>query len=322
MKYIDALRNGLRELVLKDNAFLVGEDIMDPYGGAFGVTRGLSSEFPDNVIGTPMTEQGFTAMSIGMALQGCKVIEEIMFCDFITLCCDQLINHAAKFHDMYGEELNLVIRTPSGAYRGYGATHSQSLERIYLGVPGMQVVAPSIAMNPGELLKKSVRSGVPTLFIENKLDYSRDLLSDEGDFWKIEEHAINNEQYPVQCIKAKNMTTDISIITYGGMVDIALDVARELLYEEEIVVNIIIPAKLNEIHDLYKLIDSKKVVVVEEGVSRFGWGSEVCYQLNEKGIMGVKQGMDYSFIPASKTDEEKILPSTKKLSELIRKIVL
>ena len=128
-----------------ERVILMGEDILDPYGGAFKVTRGLSSAFPDRVLAAPISEAGMVGAAAGMALRGLRPGVEIMFGDFLTLAADQLINHIAKFRWMYNDQVRvpLVVRTPMGGRRGYGPTHSQTLEKLFLGIPGLTVLAPS-----------------------------------------------------------------------------------------------------------------------------------------------------------------------------------
>ncbi len=314
MKYLLNLRAGLDRLIRKENTFLIGEDIQEPYGGAFKVSKGLSEKYPENIIAMPMSEQGFTGIGVGMAVQGKKVIVEIMFGDFITLTADQMINHAAKFKGLYGNNLCFVLRCPSGGYRGYGATHSQSLESMYLGIPGMQVVAPSIAHDPALLLESSLNSGIPTLFVENKLDYPRELLGDYGKFWK---KTSTDSEFPIVTLEPQNEKAEISIVTYGGMVEMAMKVAEMFLYEEEISVEVIVPSNLTDISDLIKYVNSNKVVVVEEGVSDFGWASEVCYKLDLFGKKCVKVGAKKSFIPSAKIAEEYVLPMQEDIEEKI-----
>src|SRR5512136_861277 len=116
-----ALNTALKEALTRDErVLLLGEDILDPYGGAFKVTRGLSEAFPERVLATPISEAGFSGVATGMALRGLRPVVEIMFGDFVTLIADQLVNHAAKFHWMYNRQVNvpLVIRTPMGGRRG------------------------------------------------------------------------------------------------------------------------------------------------------------------------------------------------------------
>ena len=113
--------------------YLIGEDMLDPYGGAFKVTKGVSSKFPERVITTPISESAIIGLGTGMAMRGMLPVVEIMFGDFLTLCTDQIVNSATKFPLMYKDRVAvpLVIRTPMGGGRGYGPTHSQSLEKMF-----------------------------------------------------------------------------------------------------------------------------------------------------------------------------------------------
>jgi pyruvate/2-oxoglutarate/acetoin dehydrogenase E1 component len=160
------------------SVYVLGEDILDPYGGAFKVTRGLSTKFPGRVLTTPISEAAIIGVANGMALRGLRPVAEIMFGDFLTLSADQLVNHAAKFRWMYNNNVHvpLVVRTPMGGRRGYGPTHSQSLEKMFLGTPGMKVVAPNTLGNPGQLLEEAIRDEDPVLFVEHKLLYTCRLL--------------------------------------------------------------------------------------------------------------------------------------------------
>ena len=159
---------------LDNRVFMIGEDILDPYGGAFKVTRGLSTKFPERVLTTPISEAAIIGISTGMALRGLRPVAEIMFGDFVTLISDQLVNHATKFHWMYNDAVRvpIVIRTPMGGRRGYGPTHSQSLEKMFLGVPGLKVVAANDLGDPADILKAAIFDDDPVLFIEHKLLYT------------------------------------------------------------------------------------------------------------------------------------------------------
>ena len=175
---------GLHAILEHDSrAVVLGEDILDPYGGAFKVTQGLSTRFPDRVFTTPISEAAIVGVSVGLALRGRHPIAEIMFGDFVTLAADQLINHAAKYAAMYNGQVRvpLVVRTPMGGGRGYGPTHSQSLERLFLGIPHLTVLAPSHVHDAGALLQAAVRAGDPVLFVENKLLYPQPLLLGDGE---------------------------------------------------------------------------------------------------------------------------------------------
>jgi len=143
---LESLNTALhRAMQADERIYILGEDILDPYGGAFKITRGLSAAFPGRVLTTPISEAAILGLASGMALRGLRPVAEVMFGDFVTLMADQLINHAAKFRWMYNDQVRvpLVLRLPMGGRRGYGPTHSQSLEKLFLGAPGLRVVAPS-----------------------------------------------------------------------------------------------------------------------------------------------------------------------------------
>ena len=313
MKYIYSLRQAMAELVIEKQAYILGEDVSDPYGGAFKVTKGLSAKYPGHVISTPMCEQGITAFSIGMALAGEYVIEEIMFGDFITLAADQLINHAAKFYDLYGQKLHIAVMTPSGGYRGYGATHSQSLEKMFLGIPGLEVVAANIFYDPGRLLKSVLKSGKPALFIENKLDYSKEIITEDFDIYQYEE--IHN------CVRIsiKGETPWWSIVVYGGISGLAVDVSKTLLFDEEIVAEVIVVSRLNDVTSTVSAVRTNKVLVIEEGTKQFGWGSQVAQALAEEGKKAWHTGTRDYCIPSSKRAEEAVLIQKEDIIEYILK---
>ena len=170
-----ALNEVFAELMREhEKMHLIGEDLLSPYGGAFKVTRGLSDTFPGRVRNTPISEACIVGVGTGLGLMGYYPFVEIMFGDFVGLAFDQIVNHAAKFQQMYNQQVvtNVVIRTPMGGGRGYGPTHSQTLDRHFLGTPGLRVLAMNTLTAPGHLYRPLLgpRSG-PTLVIENKLLY-------------------------------------------------------------------------------------------------------------------------------------------------------
>lgn len=313
MKYIYSLKQAIDNLIEEKNAYILGEDISEPYGGAFKVTKGLSGKYPDNVISTPMSEQGITAFCVGMAVAGEYVIEEIMFGDFITLTADQLINHAAKFYDLYGDKLHLVVRTPSGGYRGYGATHSQSLEKMFLGIPGLDVVAANIYSEPGVLLKNALEKGKPTLYIENKLDYPKELVLEDFDIFKRVTWGQNVR------IEVRGEKAEWTIVTYGGMAVFAVEAAKKLMLEEEIAIDVVVVSNLNEWNELEKTIRANNVLVVEEGVAEFGWASQIVCALANKGMKVWQMGAKNSSIPSAKNAETEVLVQTDDIMKFVIK---
>jgi pyruvate/2-oxoglutarate/acetoin dehydrogenase E1 component len=306
MKYIESLRIGLEHCINKYDVLLFGEDIGDPYGGAFKITKGLSNKYPRNIVMTPMCEQGFTGVGIGSALGGAYVIVEIMFSDFITLCADQLINHAAKFYDIYGMDLHFVIRTPSGGYRGYGATHSQSLERIFTGIPGLNLTAPSVFHNPGNLLVNVIESGQPTIYIENKLDYNR-ILIDQNNIMNYFTINMINGIADINIIGEKPIVT---IITYGGLSFTIYEIARKLMIDEEMPVQILIISDLNmNAENVIDFIKSDKMIFLEEGWVAHGIGAEFVSACDQYKLKNRRIGARPHSVFSGKKLENSILPA-------------
>ncbi len=278
------------------NVYLLGEDVLDPYGGAFKVTRGLSTEFPGRVLTTPISEAGFVGIAAGMALRGLHPIVEIMFGDFITLIADQLINHISKFRWMYNEQVRLpiVIRSPMGGRRGYGPTHSQTLEKMYLGVPGLKVVAPAALSStdgkgsPGDMLYQAiVNNDDPILFIENKLQYLLPVQNqaDLTDFSLSISQGSSTSDFPVYSLSIKGAPQGaLTIAAYGYMSELARMAVLKLAYEHEIFVDLYIPAQLSSF-DIDPITSATRqtgaLLVIEEGTLSLGWGAEVIARVAE-----------------------------------------
>src|SRR5690606_3089060 len=214
------LRAALHAILERDpTAVVLGEDILDPYGGAFKVTQGLSTRFPGRVFTTPICEASIVGASVGMALRGLHPIAEIMFGDFVALAADQIVNHAAKYPAMYNGQVTvpLVIRTPMGGGRGYGPTHSQSLERLFFGIPHLKLVAASHAHDAGALLQQAVADPEPVIFVENKLLYP--LRLERGSELIEYDEILDSHGYPVVMLRnyTPGETPDVTVIAYGGM---------------------------------------------------------------------------------------------------------
>ena len=285
-----ALNDALYKLLEHDpDVMLLGEDLHDPYGGAFKVTAGLSEKFKGRVISTPISEAGITGAGIGLAMAGKKPIVEIMFADFLTLCMDQIYNHAVKFPGMFAESsVPIVIRAPCGGRRGYGPTHSQSLENIFVSVPGLTVVFGSHRHSLGQLLiDATTRWPNPTLFLEHKLLYGE--KPDPAGYQAIfaESDDIGADLFPT--LRSGSDDPDITLLSYGGMLPIAEKAARILEQSEELSVEIVAPALLAPLprFSLMKaLLHRPRILVVEEAHHHFGFSAEVLAMLAENGYQG------------------------------------
>ncbi len=301
---------------IDERVYFLGEDILDPYGGAFKVSKGLSTAFPGRVLTTPISEAGIVGAATGMALRGLRPVVEIMFGDFVTLISDQVVNQAAKFRWMYNEQVRvpMVVRTPMGGHRGYGPTHSQSLEKMFLGVPGLKVVAPNSLGDPAELLEAAIADEDPVLFIEHKLLYPR-LLLEEGqadlvDF-EIERSA---GSYPDFTLRIKNQAPQITLATYGYSFELARAAALQLIYDHEIFPELVVFSQLSPFDLstlLPRLAQTRRLLTVEEGTESLGWGAEIVSRSVEAGVAGLRArrvaALDLP-IANSRPLEEAILP--------------
>jgi pyruvate/2-oxoglutarate/acetoin dehydrogenase E1 component len=316
-----------------ERVILLGEDLLDPYGGAFKVTQGLSTAYPDQVFTTPISEAGIVGIAAGMALRGLHPVVELMFGDFITLAADQLINHIAKFRWMYNEGVRvpLVIRTPMGGRRGYGPTHSQTLEKIFLGAPGLRVLAPSALGNPGALLASAIQDEEPVLFIENKLLYSMPIHDKES----LAEFDAKQIKLPHIYAPSFSLTVtgapapELTIATYGYMAELARQAVQQLAYDDEIFAELIVMTQLSPF-DLTPILTSVRrtgrLLTVEEGTFTLGWGAEVlarCIEALGSQLQGARRIAAQDLpIPASTVLEEEILPGVDDIISSARLMIM
>lgn len=283
--YLSSLQHALQHSFSQnEQVVMLGEDIVDPYGGAFKVSKGLSTRFPNRVFSMPISEASFTGMAAGMAIRGMRPIVEIMFGDFMTLCADQIVNHISKFGSMYpGVQVPIVIRTPMGGGRGYGATHSQSLEKIFLGTPGIKIVAPSLFHQAGELLCHAVLvDDSPVLFIENKNLYPEKLLCQSaGPLWV--RSCLEASGYPSAVVKNHQGRDDLVIISYGGC-SLGISHVMQKLADEEINIKAIFPGSIQPLPLDTLIAETRHIsnlLIIEEGTQGFNWGSEVAALIHE-----------------------------------------
>ena len=338
---LDSLNLALHQALTDDpKAILLGEDVLDPYGGAFKVTRGLSTAFPGRVMTTPISEAGITGIAGGLALRGMHPVVEIMFGDFITLTADQVINHLTKFHAMYNGQVNVpvVIRTPMGGRRGYGPTHSQTLEKLFLGVPGLTVLAPFHLKGahslgePGKLLYETVlHLDSPAFFVENKLQYLLKLLTPEdlAEYDFVESTASGGLGAPTYTICLKDAPRpELTLTAYGYMAHLALDALHILAYEDEIFCELVVPTQLApfELEPLYRSVrKTGRLLTLEEGTLSLGWGAEVLARAAE--ILGAdlqqsaRVAARETVIPVAPDLESECLPGLPAILSVVREMV-
>jgi 2-oxoisovalerate dehydrogenase E1 component len=315
-----ALNLSLRRL-LADNpeVIVLGEDLHDPYGGAFKVTAGLSTDFAGRVISTPISEAGVVGASIGLALAGYRPIAEIMFADFVTLAMDQLYNHAVKLPALSEEmRLPLVVRTPSGGRRGYGPTHSQSPENLMVAIPGLTVVFPSHRHDVGRLLERATLDWLhPVIFFEHKLLYGA--TQDAADYQMASSSPRDPGASLFPTLLKPREHPDLTLVAYGGALPMVERVA-EALGEEDLEVELVVPSLLQPFprHTLLDLLkDRERVAIIEESPFGPGFGSELAATLCENGFSGRLRRLAPPPvpIPAARTLESAILPDERRLFE-------
>jgi acetoin:2,6-dichlorophenolindophenol oxidoreductase subunit beta len=356
---LESLNASLHLALASDQSvYVLGEDILDPYGGAFKVTKGLSSAYPDRVLSTPVSEAGMTGIAAGMALRGLRPVVEIMFGDFVTLIADQLINHIAKFPVMYNHQVSvpLVIRTPMGGRRGYGPTHSQSLEKLFLGIPGLRTLAACNFVDPGVMLFHAILyDNDPVMFFENKLLYSMKIhdlktLSDYSidikDVHGHDENSVHNNDNESSLISNSHTSTDTyapaltitikdapaaqaTIASYGYSSELAFQAQKILAYQHEIFTELVIITQLTPVEIgpiLNSVLSTGRLLVVEEGTLTLSWGSEVLARavesLGNRLLAAGRLASKDLLTPASPHLEQAVIPNIKDIIQSVKKLVL
>ncbi|WP_086663568.1 dehydrogenase E1 component subunit alpha/beta [Lentzea kentuckyensis] len=313
-RFVDSLHEALAAgMRANPDTILLGEDIKAPYGGAFKVTRGLSDDHPDKVLNTPISEAAITGIGTGLAMCGMRSFVEIMFGDFMTLATDQLVNQASKIAFLRGpgaDPVDVVVRTPMGGRRGYGPTHSQTLDRLFVGTPGLRVVASNSLVDPGSLIAALCRGGHgPTVFLENKLLYGRRLGETVPHGFTLE---LSEEDFPVARVSAGGRA-DVTLVGYGGMADYLLAAADLLFTEHDVLAQVLCPTQIYPLR-WRRLLDvltaGRGVVVAEEGPGFAGFGSELLAQLvEEAGALPARRVVPKETpIPAAKELERDVFP--------------
>jgi len=303
--------------------------VLDPYGGAFKVTQGLSSRWPKRVITTPVSEGAIFGVAAGMALRGWRPVLEIMFGDFIALGFDQTVNGISKFRAMFDDQVRvpLVVRTPMGGRRGYGPTHSQTLEKLLLGVPGITVVAPSECHDIRALLLAAIDDDEPVFFIENKLMYGRPNRRPENGRLGDLQCAETEGPYPALSFSGNGFVGgETTIVTYGGMLPIVLEAAVRLIIEDELFTEVVCLSRLLPL-DLEPLLESVartgSLVTVEEGTLTGGVGAEIAARVQSEAWDDLRRPVERiaardGIIPAAPTLEEAVLPGVDDVVSAVR----
>ncbi len=278
LTYADALREGLREEMLRDpNVILLGEEI-GVFQGVYKVTRGLLEEFgPERVRDTPISEAAIAGAAVGLALTGFKPVAEIMYMDFLPICMDQLATQAAKMRFMSGGQLKvpLVLRTQYSLGRQHGSQHSQFTPAWFLQVPGLKIVLPANPYDAKGLLKSAIRDSNPVLFLESGLLYRT-------------KGPVPEEEYtvPLGQAEVKRKGDDITILGISRQVGEALTAATKL--EQTGISAEVIDVRTLQPLDLKTIVESVKrtsrLIIASDDVKTGGVGAEISASVSENAF--------------------------------------
>ena len=310
--------------LLRDNdrAWFIGEDIADPYGGAFKISKGMQTKFPDRALTTPISEAAIAGVGVGLAVAGNRPLVEIMFGDFMTLTVDQIVNNAAKFYHMYNRAVScpVVVRTPMGGRRGYGPTHSQSLERLFLGIDNCLVLSPNALIDIPRQLGAIRHIETPAIVFENKVDYTMRPYK-VPEYYKVE---VSTGEFPTVAVRPERVEPTVTLVSYGGMSRIVADALLRIFEESDLIPELIVPVSLHPI-DLGPILESVDrtgmLLAIEEGPTFAAFGAEVLAQVSERASRSVKLGRVGARpmpVPSVPELEDLALPSVACIIETLR----
>jgi 2-oxoisovalerate dehydrogenase E1 component beta subunit len=314
--YLEAIRQGLWEEMERDpNVFLIGEDI-GVYGGAFKVTEGFLEHFGEKrVVDTPISEAAIVGAAIGAGFMGLRAVAEMQFADFITCAFDQIVNFAAKCRYRWNAPVPIVIRAPSGGGVHGGPFHSQNPEMWFVKVPGLKVIAPATASDAKGLIKSAVRDNDPVIFFEHKALYRRIKEDLPGGDYTV----------PIGKARIARAGRDLTIVTYGAMVWVALEAAEALAGEgisvEVIDLRTLLPLDRETVIESVKR--TSKLLVLHEDTRTAGLAGEVAISVTESAFEYldgpiVRVTAPDTPVPYSPPLEEAFLPNARKVIEKAR----
>jgi 2-oxoisovalerate dehydrogenase E1 component beta subunit len=316
--YIEAVRLAMLEEMERDErVFLIGEDV-GTYGGAFRASEGFLARFGEKrVIDTPISETAIVGASIGAALMGLRPIAEMQFIDFISCTFDMLVNYAAKTRYRWGASVPIVVRGPCGGGVHGGPFHSQNPEAYFMNVPGLKIVAPATAYDAKGLLTAAIRDPDPVIYLEHKYLYRR-----------VKEDLPDGEiVVPIGQARVARSGRDVSIVTYGAMLHVALEAAAGAASEgiEVEVLDLRTLLPLDEEAILRTASRTGKVIVLHEATLTGGPGGEISALIAERAFEYLdapvmRVAPPDTPVPYSPPLEEHFLPNAEKVGKAIRAI--
>jgi pyruvate dehydrogenase E1 component beta subunit len=320
LRYREAIRTAMMEEMERDErVYLIGEEV-GYYQGAYKVSEGMLERFgPRRVIDTPITESGFTGISIGAAMVGLRPIVEYMTFNFSAVAFDQILNNAAKIRQMSGGQLHvpLVLRAPNGSARQVGSQHSHAMEHFYAHIPGLKVLAPATPADAKGLLKSAIRDDDPVLFMESETLYNvKGEVPDDPEIL-----------VPMGSAAIAREGTDVTIVAYSRIVSVALEAAKELA-------NMGIEAEVVDVRSLRPLDDetiaasvrkTHRAVVAYEGWPYGGVGAEIADRIQRLAF----DDLDAPVLRATTLDvpmpynaklEQYVIPGVPRIVEKVREV--
>ena len=327
--YQQAINEALAQEMRRDTSvFIIGEDVAggagapgaeDAWGGVPGVTKGLYPQFPGRVLDAPLSEIGYVGAAVAAATQGLRPVCELMFVDFAGCCLDQILNQAAKFRYMFGGKAvtPLVMRTMVGAGLRAAAQHSQMLTSLWTHIPGLKVVCPSSPYDAKGLLIQAIRDNDPVIFCEHKLLYSM-----QGE--------VPEELYTIPFGEANYLRDgdDITLVTYGRMVHLAMDAAASLARQgiDCEVLDLRTTSPLDEDSILESVEKTGRLVVIDEANPRCSMATDISALVAQKAFAALKGPIEmvtapHTPVPFSDALEDLYIPTAAKIEAAVHKVM-
>lgn len=315
ISYSEAIAEAqLLEMQRDPAVYLMGLVLKDPYGAAFGQTKGITSKLgEDRVIDAPISEAAYVGAGVGSAITGMRPVVELQFSDFITIAMDQVVQQAANMRYMFGGQISvpLVIRCPSGGYLSASSHHSHSLESWFTFIPGLKVVMPSDAYDAKGLLISAIRDNNPVLFFEHKKLYDKKM-------------DVPEEAYEIPFGKAniKREGSQMTIVAWSFMVTKALEAAAILanqgIYAE--VIDLRTSSPLDKDTILESVAKTGKLLIVQETYAPCSVSSEIAAIVADEGFNSLDAPIKrvtarFSPIPFAPALENYVLPQTSDIVE-------
>ena len=329
ISYQQAINEALAQEMRRDSTvFIIGEDVAggagapgedDAWGGVLGVTKGLYHQFPGRVLDAPLSEIGYVGAAVGAATQGLRPVCELMFVDFAGCCLDQILNQAAKFRYMFGGKAvtPLVMRTMYGAGLRAAAQHSQMLTSLWTHIPGLKVVCPATPYDAKGLLIQAIRDNDPVIFCEHKLLYGL-----QGE--------VPEEVYTVPFGEASYLRDgdDVTLVTYGRMVHVALEAAANLARQgiDCEVLDLRTTSPLDEDSILESVEKTGRLVVIDEANPRCSMATDISALVAQKAFCALKGPIEmvtapHTPVPFSDALEDLYLPDAAKIEAAVHKVI-